>query len=149
MDLGITDKTKSLITSPPRNWKNLSSLLKGFLKTIENYARKLRLRHERMILRAAVRIEDLHMIRRYTKARILLRDIVRDDKVEVLLCKFPACIFRDVLRLCRKADENLMLLFLSELIEDVGVARERQRQFAVRFCVLPSLRGDSLRPLPP
>ena len=100
---------------------------------IEDHARERRLRHERMIFCPAVRKENLHMIRQDPKARVLLRHVVRHDEVEVLFREFLLRIRFDVLCLRRKADENLTALFLPELIEDVGVARERQRQRPVRF----------------
>ena len=107
--------------------------MQRFLQSIQYHTRKLCLRHERVILSTSVRIEDLHMVCRNAEARILLRDIVRHDKVEVFLREFPACVFRDVLCLCRKANENLVLLLLPQFIEDIGVAYERQRQLAVRL----------------
>ena len=69
--------------------KDLSPLLKSLFQPIQYHACKLRFRHERVILGASVRVENLHMVRRHTEARILLRNVVRDDEIEVLFASLP------------------------------------------------------------
>ena len=124
----------------PRKRGRLLGTLQQILKPIQYHARKLRFLHKRVILGTSIRVENLHMICRHTEACILLRNVVRDDKVEILLRKFPTCVFRDVLRLRRKPHEDLMSLFLSKLIEDIGVTGKRERQFPIGL--LDLVRGD-------
>ena len=96
------------------------------------------LAHERVVPHAAVPREDLDAVCLGAKARVLLGDVVGDDEVEVLLGELGLGVVLDVLRLCGEADEDLVRLLLAELVEDVGVALEHERELPVLLLDLVS-----------
>ena len=102
-----------------------------FLHMVEYDPADRALAHERVLPHAAVAGEDLDAICLGAKARVLLGDVVGDDEVEILLLELALRILVHALRFGRKADEDLAFLLLAELVEDVGVALEHERELPV------------------